>query len=106
MYIPVGPPDERRCRYSVETLLPSPLSALRSACQLRLAHFTRVGNSRTPDNTASLPRPSVLTASDVSDVSMRWTPSNSRSASAVVFPFKLSVIIEADAREMAHPDPW
>ena len=27
-----------------------------SVCQARLAHFTRVGNSRTPANTESLPR--------------------------------------------------
>ena len=33
-----------------------PSSAAFSVCHDRLAHFTRTGNSDTPENTASLPR--------------------------------------------------
>ena len=38
-------------------------SAAFSVCQHRLAHFTRTGNSRTPDSAASLPRSSGTGAS-------------------------------------------
>jgi hypothetical protein len=45
--------------YSVETASCSPLSAACSVCQARVAHFTRTGNSDTPEKAASLPRLSV-----------------------------------------------
>ncbi len=41
--------------YSVETGSLPPPSACRSACQARLAHLTRAGNSWTPAKTASFP---------------------------------------------------
>ena len=42
--------------YSVETTVSGSLSAAFSACQERLAHLTRIGNSERPENTTSLPR--------------------------------------------------
>jgi hypothetical protein len=42
--------------YSVVTVAFSPSSAARMVCQARVAHFTRTGYSRTPKNTASLPK--------------------------------------------------
>src|SRR5690606_10082044 len=41
--------------HSVVTGSAAPSSAARSACQASVAHLTRVGNSRTPASTASLP---------------------------------------------------
>ena len=41
--------------YSVETGSAARSSAAFNVCQQRLAHFTRAGNSRTPDSAASLP---------------------------------------------------
>src|SRR4029079_1307263 len=40
---------------SVEMVLSVPLNAAFSVCQASVAHFTRAGNSRTPEKTASLP---------------------------------------------------
>src|SRR5216684_4320955 len=47
-------------RYSVDTFSPSPASALCNVCQANVAHFTRAGNSDTPENAAS--RPSSATS--------------------------------------------
>ena len=41
--------------YSVETASCLPSSAACSVCQASVAHFTRTGNSDTPEKTASLP---------------------------------------------------
>ena len=66
--------------------------------------MTRVGYSRTPANTASLPivSDSVTTASPVTS---RRKRSNSARASLSVLPFTASVISDAEAFEMAQPDP-
>jgi len=39
-------------------------------------------------------------------VTSLWNRSKTLSASAVVLPFTLCVIIDAEALEMAHPEPW
>jgi len=47
------------CSDSVVTGLASPFSAAMTACQERMAHFTRAGYLCTPANTANLPTPSA-----------------------------------------------
>src|SRR5690349_11778117 len=65
---------------------PSAAMAARSVCHDRLAHLTRIGNSDTPENTASLPR--VSDSPDGSTpVTKRWNRWNRPSTSAGVFPF-------------------
>src|ERR1700733_5743292 len=76
-------------------------SAEASVCQHRLAHFTRAGYARTPDRAASLPSSSAGGAA--SSVRSWCTRSNSRSASVRVRPFTASVIIDAEAVDIAHP---
>src|SRR2546428_2437874 len=73
-------------------------------CQARLAHFTRTGNSQTPERTASLPR-EVSTGSPGRAVTILWNRSKSRWASAFDLPFTASVMSDADALEIAHPWP-
>src|SRR5215472_16698058 len=96
-----GPSD------SVETVSPSPERAALSVCHGSVAHLTRTGYSRTPEKTASLPS-SGEAAAPPSDfpVIRSWKRSKRASASAFVFPLTLSVIIEADAVEIAQPAPW
>src|SRR3984957_13706181 len=79
------------------------LSAEARVCQHRLAHFPRAGYSRTPDRAASLPSSSAGGAA--SSVRSWCTRSNSRSASARVWPFTASVIKDAEAVDIAHPCP-
>src|ERR1017187_1341688 len=88
--------------HSVLTGWISPFRADFRVCHARVAHLPRAGESRTPQKTTSLPR-SLLTA--VSVVSNSWNFSSSLSASVRDLPLRLSVIREADAVEMAHPDP-
>ena len=73
-------------------------------CQARPAHFTRVGKSRTPDSTASFP----ISGSGLpgGEVIISWNRSKRARASSTVFPLMASVISDADAFEMAQPDPW
>src|SRR2546425_587562 len=73
-------------------------------CQAKLAHFTRTGNSQTPDRTASLPR-EASTGSPGRAVTILWNLSKRRWASAFDLPFTASVISDADAFEIAHPWP-
>src|SRR5947208_746239 len=89
--------------YSVDTTSPRASAAARSAYHASVAHLTRTGNWRTPASTESLPRSSTGASGDA--VTVRWKRSNSASASATVFPFTLSVMSDADAFEMAQPDP-
>ena len=56
-------------------------SAASSVCQQRLAHFTRAGNSRTPESAPSLPRAATSTVAS-SRVSSACMVAKSRSASA------------------------
>ena len=64
----------------------------------------RAGNSRTPASTDSLPRSAVGPA--WSDVIIAWNLSNSSRACSTVLPLSASVISDADAFEMAQPEPW
>ena len=68
--------------------------------------MTRTGNSRTPSNTANFPNCGPAAAlTDGSPVIISWNDRNIVSTSAFVFPFTASVIKEAEAFEIAHPDP-
>jgi hypothetical protein len=68
--------------------------------------LTRVGYSDTPENTASLPSvAAAAAAASGGAVIMSWKLVNNASASATVRPLTLSVIIDADAFEIAHPVP-
>src|SRR3984893_4255009 len=93
------------CR-SVETRSSLPSRALRSVCQARVAHLTRVGNSQTPDSTASLPTSSGFTSSFGPTVSRVWMWPKSASASSSFLPLRAVVMSEAEAFEMAQPSPW
>jgi len=64
-----------------------------------------MGNSRTPAKTASLPAVSRSTGVSVSDVTISWKLSNWERASSAVRPFTSCVISDAEAFEMAHPEP-
>src|SRR5215216_6513855 len=55
--------------YSVDTRVCPPVTAARRVCHDRVAHFIRLGCSRTPAKTASLPSPVVSGAAPGSDVS-------------------------------------
>src|SRR5262249_55473948 len=96
--------------YSVETTgSPLPTSSLiagRSPGEARLAHLTRDGYSRTPEKTASLPRSSTSRSTSGAAVTIAWKASKSASTSPSVWPLTLSVIIDAEAFEIAQPDPW
>src|SRR5947208_5919923 len=92
-----------RRRYSVDTVAAPCSSAALSVCQQRLAHFTRAGNSRTPDSAASLP--SAPSASVPERVSSACTLSNSSRIAVRSLPLTASVIRDAEAVEMAQPRP-
>src|SRR5215467_3556009 len=94
-----------RPRYSVVTGSPWPWSAARSVCQGSVAHLIRIGNSRTPVRTSSRPGRAEASAGR-SSVSMALNCSTAAAASLTVFPLSAAVIIEAEALEMAQPDPW
>src|SRR5216117_832570 len=70
-----------------------------SACHARFAHLMRLGNARTPENAASLPGAFAPPAS------ISRKASNIVSASFSGFPFTASVISDAEAFEIAHPEP-
>jgi hypothetical protein len=67
--------------HSVETVVCWPFTAALSVCHERVAHFTRLGYSRTPAKTASLPRSAVSAGSFGSDVTSWWNRSKSSFAS-------------------------
>src|SRR4051794_25810224 len=90
--------------YSVDTGCSCPCNAARNACHARVAHFTRTGNSETPEKTASLPSASASAA--CCPVTTLWNSSNICSTSSVFLPFKAWVIMEAEAFEIAQPEPW
>src|SRR5262249_51078580 len=95
-----------RAAHSVETVSCAPLRAARSACQARVAHLTRAGYAETPPNTESLPRSDRSPQSALTrPVTMSWNLSNSFSISALVLPFTLCVIMDAEALEIAQPEP-
>src|SRR5690606_33454129 len=87
--------------YSVTAVSLAWVMALCRVCQASVAHFTRDGNSRTPDRTSSLPR----SQSGWASVSMAWILRNSASTCSTGWPRTASVINEADAVEMAQPWP-
>jgi len=83
-----------------------PSSAAFIVCHASEAHFTRIGNSWTPANTASLPSwAETAAAFDGSAVTSSWKSSKSALASPSVLPLSASVIIEADAVEIEQPLP-
>src|SRR2546422_3928494 len=79
--------------------------AASSVCHARLAHFTRTGNSHTPERTASLPRDPVSTGSPGRPVTIRWNFSNNSCACVFDFPLMASVMSDAEAFEIAQPCP-
>src|SRR5213594_3293622 len=95
---------QRHDTHSSETVSCFLSRAASRVCQARLAHFTRTGNSQTPDRTASLPR-EVSTGSPGRAVTILWNRSKRRWASAFDLPFTASVISDAEAFEIAHPWP-
>src|SRR5206468_11728339 len=105
----VGRGDGRgRHAHSSDTISFFAWIAASSVCHARLAHFTRTGNSHTPERTASLPREPVSMGSMGSPgrpVTILRNFSNSTCACALDFPFTASVIREAEAFEIAHPWP-
>src|SRR5260221_5484861 len=74
-------------------------SAACNACQARFAHLMRLGNARTPENAASLP------GAFAPPVSMSRKAWNIASASDLGLPLTASVMSDADAFEIAHPEP-
>ena len=90
--------------HSVETNSSRASTAARSVCHARLAHFTRTGNWRTPASTESLPRSSTGRVRRRGDHLLEPLEQRCR-LRAIVFPLTLSVISEADAFEIAQPDP-
>src|SRR5882672_3022927 len=81
--------------------------AAMSVCQERVAHFTRIGYSRTPDKTVSLSSsPAAAPWQALLPVISSWKLSNSARASASLLPLTISVMSEAEAMEMAQPRPW
>src|SRR5512132_1004444 len=82
-------------------------SAATSVCHGRVAHLTRIGNSRTPSNTASLSSPDSAPAAAASSLAVMptWKRSNMARSSASLLPLTASVIRDADAIEIAQPAP-
>src|SRR4029450_11375349 len=89
--------------HSVETTVSGDAAAARSAYHASVAHFTRIGNWRTPASTDSFP--TSPTGLSIEEVTMRWKRSNSALTSSTVLPLTTSVISDADAFEIAQPDP-
>src|ERR1700726_4050225 len=86
------------------------------ACQARVAHLTRIGYSPTPAKAASLPSssapppavsvpPRVEPPPSGAPVTRAWKRSKRRRVSSSDLPRSASVIIEAEAVEMAQPTP-
>src|SRR5205814_9161222 len=102
----VGRGDGRgRHAHSSDTISFFAWIAASSVCHARLAHFTRTGNSHTPERTASLPRDPVSMGSPGRPVTILRNFSNSSCAGAFDFPFTASARRAADAVEIAHPWP-
>ena len=70
------------------------------ACQARVAHLTRLGKSRTPVSTASLPMSAGIS---LLPVTMSWNRPNRASASSRRLPLRAVVIRDAEAVEIAQP---
>src|ERR1043166_4251935 len=88
--------------HSVETASLFSWSAACSACQASVAHFTRVGNSHTPEKTTSLPKSSASPAFPITRSRKRLKID---STSWTDLPLRLSVITDAEAFEIAQPEP-
>src|SRR5690349_15907551 len=88
-------------RKDVHDLGPLSFNASRAACQDSVAHLMRAGNAWTPANAAS-----SLNSSGVCPVlTISWKSLNSSPASVAVFPFNCVVIKDAEACEIAQPEP-
>src|SRR6267378_142755 len=105
--IPGGVPGEVRGRrpHSREMVSCFLSSAAWRVCQGRLAHFTRTGNSQTPERTASFPSDWVSIRSPGRPVTILWNFSKRSRAWGSDFPFTASVIRDAEAFEIAQPWP-
>ena len=93
--------------YSVETVSCLPSSADCSVCQASVAHLTRAGNFG--DAAETLPacpvgRVRSLALGVAGNQAVKLLEELQRLF--LVLPFRICVIIEADAREMAQPEPW
>src|SRR5690606_1304816 len=75
------------------------------ACQARVAHLTRMGNSRTPASIISFSLASPASIKSSSPFTSLRKPAKSSRASSTDLPLMISVIIEAEASEMAQPLP-
>src|SRR5215208_5005206 len=93
-----------RGHHSIVTRASGWSNAALSACHDRLAHLIRTGNSDTPPKAASFPSDAASFGSLV-PVTSRRKRSKSSSASALVFPLTALVINDAEAREIAQPEP-
>src|SRR5207249_8813714 len=94
-----------RLRYSVVTGSVLPARAAWTVCHGNVAHLMRLGNSRTPAKTASLSSRPATSPSDPFSVSMVRNRPNVSSAADTVLPLRAAVIIDAEALEMAQPEP-
>src|ERR1022692_3116685 len=92
--------------HSVEAMSSCPFKIVSSVCHASVAHLTRAGNWRTPEKTASLPRPAPSALTSGGPVRRSWNFPYSVSASARLLPFTESVMIDAEAFEIAQPEPW
>ena len=102
----VGPVHLAHVAHSVVAGARLPCSAARSVCQASVAHFTRTGNSRTPAKTASLPSPRrPAPASPDRRSRAGGSARTSARPRPRVLPFTLSVISDAEAVEIAQPEP-
>ena len=94
--------------FSVFTVSFFPSAADINVCQARVAHFTRIGNFFTPDNDIIVTFSFLLTLFIVIlDPSLIIVKNSDIIFFAISksFPFTISVIIDAEAIEIAHPSP-
>ena len=91
--------------HSVVTGAAARSSAALSVCQQRLAHFTRAGNSRTPESAASLPSSSRHRRAHRAASARRARRRTGAATSARDLPLTASVSSDADATEIAQPLP-
>ena len=93
-----------RLRASVDVLAIE-LNAACSVCHGRIAHFTRVGRSRTPANTVSRPRWCGSSPDRACRSPCREIPGSASPRPPRVLPLTSTVIIDADALQIAHDSP-
>ena len=82
-----------------------PPKALRRECQANVAHLILDGNSAMPAKTSKSPKSSSSPWPFDLPVTMPWKEWKSYRASSLDIPSICSVIIEAEARDIAQPVP-